>query len=168
MSESRNIEDLYPRAPRYSIEVGDEEVLRFAHMPAGSKTMHTRILNLSESGLAFLSPVLAAPEIDEKIKVQFKAPNTDSIACYARVVRVENHRSYHKDRPPQSFRLVAIQFEQLPSQQRQNLTQGLEEQFRKKRIQYQRQQMLLRFQWLGIHFFDFCKRFIQKLFRRDQ
>ena len=45
MSAERNAEELYPRAPRYVIEVGDNQVVRFAHMPRGSKAMHTRIGN---------------------------------------------------------------------------------------------------------------------------
>jgi len=136
MSANRNVEELYPRAPRYIIEVGDNEIVRFAHMPRGSKTMHTRIINLSESGLAFLVPYLTAPQEGEKIKVEFTAPNTESIACFAKVIRVQVHRTYHSGREPQTFKMVAVEFEELHPKQRQLLSLGLQQQFQKKQAEY--------------------------------
>ncbi len=148
MSEQRNVEELYPRAPRYVIEIGDNEVVRFAMSPRGSKTMHTRIINLSESGMAFLCPYLTAPREGEKIKVEFTAPNTDSIACFANVVRVQIHKTYREDQKPQTFKLVAVEFENLPPKQRQMLSSGLTQQFQKKQAEYQRKQLFLKAQWL--------------------
>ena len=148
MSEQRKVEELYPRAPRYVIEIGDNEVVRFAMSPRGSKAMHTRIINLSESGMAFLCPYLTAPREGEKIKVEFTAPNTDSIACFANVVRVQIHKTYREDQKPQTFKLVAVEFENLPSKQRQMLSSGLTQQFQKKQAEYKRKQWLLKAQWL--------------------
>lgn len=147
MSAERKAEELYPRAPRYVIDFGDNQVVRFAQMPQGSKPMHTRIVNLSESGMAFLVPYMSAPEEGEKIKVEFTAPNTDSIACFALVRRVETHRAYHADREPQTFKLIAVEFEAMHPRQRQLLNQGLTEQFRKKHQEYKRQQLFLKLKW---------------------
>lgn len=148
MSAERKVEELYPRAPRYVIEVGDNEVVRFAHSPRGSKTMHTRIVNLSESGMAFLVPYLTAPLEGERIKVEFTAPNSESIACFARVIRVQVHRTYHAGREPQTFKMVAVEFQSLHPKQREMLSQGLQQQFSKKHQQFKRQQFVLKINWL--------------------
>lgn len=166
MGEQRKLEELYPRAPRYVIEVGDNETLRFAHMPRGSKIMHTRIVNLSESGLAFLVPYLTSPQEGEKIKVEFSAPNSEPIACFAKVVRVEIHKTYHFDHRPQTFKLVAVEFVSLPSQQRQMLASGLNSQFKAKQRQYQREQFLLQIQWFFIHGLQKLGRFVSLLLPR--
>ncbi len=167
MSAERKVEEVYPRAPRYMIEVGDNEVVRFAHMPRGSKAMHTRILNLSESGMAFLVPYLTSPNQGEKIKIEFTAPNTEPIACFAKVVRVEVHRAY-QGRRKQTFKLVAVEFENLHPKQRQMLSQGLTEQFRKKQSEYQRQQFLLKIQWSVISTFTAPANFIKSLLSKKK
>ena len=148
MSAERNIEELYPRAPRYVVELGDNEIVRFAHMPRGSKAMHTRIINLSESGMAFLVPYLTAPQEGEKIKVEFSAPNSESIACFAKVARVQIHRTYHNGQKPQTFKMVAVEFQNLPAQQRKMIADSLNHQFKKKHAEYKRQQIWLKAQWL--------------------
>ena len=147
MTAQRNLEELYPRAPRYQIEVGDHQIVRFAHMPKGSKAMHTRIVDLSESGMAFLVPYLTAPQEGEKIKLEFTAPNTESIACFAKVARVQVHRTYHKSRTPQTFKLVAVEFQELHPKQRKMLASGLRQQLQKKYAQYKRDQIWNRFVW---------------------
>lgn len=147
MTAKRKAEELYPRAPRYVIEVGDNQVVRFAHKPKGSKAMHTRIINISESGMAFLVPYLTAPQEGEHIKVEFTAPNSDSIACFAKVVRVQIHKTYNQHQRPQSFKMVAVEFENLHPRQRKMLSQGLTEQFKKKHANFKRQQLFLKMQW---------------------
>lgn len=147
MSAERKIEELYPRAPRYMIELGDNEIVRFAHMPKGSKPMHTRIINISESGMAFLVPYLTAPQEGDKIKVEFTGPNAESIACFAHVRRVQVHRTYHKSRTPQTFKMVAVEFEGMHAKQREMLSKGIQLQFQKKHAEYKRQQFWLKIQW---------------------
>lgn len=166
MSAERNIEELYPRAPRYVIELGDNEIVRFAHMPRGSKAMHTRIVDLSESGMAFLVPYLTAPQEGEKIKVEFSGPNTDSIACFAKVVRVQIHRTYQKARKPQTFKMVAVEFQDMHPTQRQLLSQGLRLQFKKKQATYQRQQLILKIQWLFLSTLEGLAKLLSRVFPR--
>jgi hypothetical protein len=147
MSQAKKFEDLYPRAPRYVIEVGDHQVVRFAQLPKGSKTMHTRIINLSESGMAFLVPYHTSPEPEEHIKVEFSPPNAQPIACFAKVVRVELHKTYSEDQRPQTFKLVAVEFVQMHPLQRQLLAQGLTEKFRENFEQFKKEQFWLKWKW---------------------
>lgn len=112
--------------------------------------MHTRIINLSESGMAFLVPYLTAPQEGEEIKVEFSAPNTESIACFAKVVRVQVHRTFHNYRKPQTFKMVAVEFKSLHPKQRKMLSDGLQEQMRKKYAQYKRDQAWTKFIWFWI------------------
>jgi hypothetical protein len=147
MSDNRKVEELYPRAPRYVVDFDDNHVLRFAHMPRGSKALYTRIINLSESGMAFLIPYLSAPQLNEKIKLEFTAPNSEPIACFANVVRVQIHKSYSHDQKPQTFKLIAVTFDNIHPKQRQMLASGINQQFKKRQALYKRQQMLLRGKW---------------------
>ena len=147
MTAKRNIEELYPRAPRYVIQISDDHIVRFAHQPKGSRAMHTRIVDLSESGMAFVVPVLSAPKLDEKIKVEFNAPGCDPIACFAKVVRVQHHKSYNSIGQPQVFRLIAVEFQNLYEAQRQQIAQGLTEQFKRQQKSYARKQFFLKVQW---------------------
>ncbi len=163
MAAERNFEELYPRAPRYMVEVGDNDVVRFAHMPKGSKTMHTRIINISESGMAFLVPYLTAPQIDEMIKVQFTAPNAESVACYAKVVRVQVHRTYHKTKKPQTFKMVAVEFENLHPTQRQMLSTGITEQLKKKQAEYRRDQIWTQCVWFFMDLGSKLRQLLAKL-----
>ncbi len=165
MSAQRNVEELYPRAPRYVIEVGDNEVVRFAMAPRGSKTMYTRIINLSESGMAFLVPYLTAPQMAEKIKVEFSAPNTESIACFAKVVRVQVHRTYHSTQKPQTFKLIAVEFESLHPKQRKMLSEGLQLQLKRRYAQYRRDQIWNRFVWFFMDLGQNLTRKTKKLLR---
>ncbi|MEM7645640.1 MAG: PilZ domain-containing protein [Pseudomonadota bacterium] len=147
MSANRKIEDLYPRAPRYMIEVGDNEVVRFVAGPRGSKAMHTRIVDISESGMAFLVPFSSSPNEGDEIKMEFNAPNTASIACFAKVQRVQIHKAFSKRGEVQTFKMVAVEYKNLPPEQRKQLADGLNKQFAKKRLHYQREQMWLKAQW---------------------
>jgi len=151
---TRNLEDLYPRAPRYVIELGDAEVVRFAQLPKGSKTKHTRIVNLSESGMAFLTPSHSAPDEQEVIKIEFTAPNSPPIACFAKVVRVELHKTYSHDQRPQTFKLIAVEYSQIHPLQKQILAQGLSERFRQLQEEYRREQRWLKLQWRLINLWN--------------
>jgi hypothetical protein len=147
MAKARQLEDLFPRAPRYVIEIGDRQVVRFAPMPKGSKPMHTRIVNLSESGMAFLVPTNSAPEAEEQIKVEFTAPNSEPVACFARVVRVEMHRAFVEGERPQTFALVGVEFMNLHPRQREQIANGLDKRFADKHRSYQWSQLWLKLQW---------------------
>ena len=167
MASERKIEDIYPRAPRYVIEFGDQQIVRFAKSPQGSKAMHTRIINLSESGMAFLTPFNSAPNNGEKIKIEFTAPNSEPIACFAKVTRIQIHKTYSHDQKPQSFKMVAVEFENLHAAQRKMLADGLVAQFRKKQSQFRRQQMGLKFKWALYAAFKKTSDLLAKFLKKD-
>jgi hypothetical protein len=160
----RKLEDLYPRAPRYTVELGDNQVVRFAFAPKGSKAMHTPIINVSESGMAFLVPMQSVPSLDEKIKVEFSGPNTDSMACFAKVVRIENHKIIHETQGLQRFKMVAVEFENLHPKQRELLSQGISQRIMNQQKAFLRQQRWLSFQWYLQQTFQRISAFLTKLF----
>ena len=143
-------EKFYPRAPRYILQYKDNTILRFAAYPKGSKKLQTRVINLSESGMAFLLPMLDNPQMDEIIKVEFIVPNFEAVACFAKVIRIENHHIYDKMRNRQEFKLVAVSFVDLPVAQRQMIREGLAHEFERLRKEYTREQYRLKMQYLAI------------------
>lgn len=145
---AEKLEKYQARAPRYVLNFKDNSVLRFAAYSQGNKRMHTKIVNLSESGMAFLLPMLDNPKMDEVIKVQFEAPHGTSIACFAKVVRVDTHRTFDNYHTPQTFKLIAVNFVNLPEKQQDMIRTGLTKEFKKQRRQYQIQQNINRAIWL--------------------
>ena len=162
MGERRKSEDVFPRAPRYSVEVSDHEILRFAQGPSGAKTKHTRIMNLSESGLSFLCPFNWAPDEGEIIKIQFQPPNAESIACFAQVIRIQHHESVDSQGQLQKFKLVAVEYQGLPPAQRQSLSQGLMTQFSQARQQQMKKERLEK----GVQFLKKVKEGFSKMAKR--
>lgn len=145
---AEKVQKYQPRAPRYVLSFKDNTVLRFAAYSQGSKKVHTRIVNLSESGMAFLLPMLDNPKMDEVIKVQFEAPHGSSIACFAKVVRIDTHRVWDNHQSPKTFKLIAVHFINLPVQQQELIRSGLSKEFKKQRRQYQIQQNINKSLWL--------------------
>ncbi len=76
------------RSPRYVIRTGEQQVLRFSRGGSKKKIAKTRILNLSDSGMAFSVDGRAIPHIGEIIKVEFDDGNR--VTRYGRVVRLES------------------------------------------------------------------------------
>lgn len=93
---STTVKKLYPRSPRYTLNIDEKRVLRFSGLPKGSKDFFTEILNLSETGMAFTLPYLDNPKMDEEIKIQFTPPGGKQIACFAKVKRIE-HQNFKDD-----------------------------------------------------------------------
>jgi hypothetical protein len=139
----------YNRSPRYVLQFKDNAIVRFAAAAKGSKRFQTKILNLSETGMAFLLPFLDNPKKGEVIKVEFQVPSSEPIACFARVVRIEQHTLYTNDGRRQKFKLVAVKFKDLPVAQRQYIREGLGEEFEKIRKNHRREQWLFKAQWLS-------------------
>ena len=78
----------------------------------------TKVLNLSESGLAFEIHPDHSPSEGDVLKVEFDVPNQSRIACFATVTRVETAELLHH---------VGLQFRNLPGAYRRLLAQGLSE-----------------------------------------
>lgn len=135
------------RAPRYELKGSDNAVLRFSAYAKGSKKMQTRILNLSETGMAFLLPLFASPKEGETIKVEFQVPAGGVIACFARVMRLELHKTFSANQEPKSFRLVAVTFIDLPVAHRKSLREGLMQKFDEESQRYAKEQFRLKLKW---------------------
>ena len=81
-------EEWVSRSPRYVIKTGEQKVLRFSRGGSKKKIAKTRIVNLSDSGMAFCVDGRAIPHIGEIIKVEFEIGNR--VTRYGRVVRLES------------------------------------------------------------------------------
>lgn len=141
---------IYPRNPRYVLQLHDKKVLRFAPYPRGSRSFYTEIHNLSESGMAFTVPYLDVPNIDETIMVEFTPPGEgmNSIACFGHVKRVQNYTVIEADFFQKNCKLVAVKFSGLQPEQTTALRQALDKEFKKINLSFSRQQLRLRFLWM--------------------
>ncbi len=108
----------FTRSPRYILQTSDERLLRFASMNTRGQSTATKVLNLSESGLAFEIHPDHSPSEGDVLKVEFDVPNQSRIACFATVTRVETEELLH---------LVGLQFRNLPVAYRNLLAHGLKE-----------------------------------------
>lgn len=93
----------------------------------------TLLLNLSESGVAFLASSHTPLEVGERIKVEIPVPGEDQIAWWARVVRIEEYspRSWFRrdDFTEPTHLLVGLRFEALPEAHTRRIRKGLERSF---------------------------------------
>jgi|GEM_PF-4416215 len=147
---AEKLENYEARAPRYVLNFSDNTILRFSSAAKGSKKFQTRVVNLSETGMAFLLPALDNPHDDETIKVEFQVPNRTAMACFAKVIRIENHQTFNKFGQRQTFKLVAVTFVDLPVAQTQMIREGLLEEFEKLNKKYLKEQFQLKLQWLAL------------------
>ena len=76
------------RSPRYVVNTGEQKVLRFSRGGSRKKIAKTRILNISDTGMAFWVDGRAIPHIGEIIKVEFEVDGR--VTRYGRVVRLES------------------------------------------------------------------------------
>lgn len=82
------------RAPRYVLRPGDSEVVRFMVKGRGSEqSFKTAMSDISSSGMAFTIASFKAPRIGDSVALEFKVPNARQIACYGKVVRIEEVKS---------------------------------------------------------------------------
>lgn len=137
-----------PRAPRYTLGPDDNQSFRFALNSNSQNSYSTRFVNVSESGLAFITSKDSSPHVGELIKVEFPVPGSEQVAWFARVVRVEiisggpwwKAADYEEDNLEI---LVAIRFINLPQGHKQAIRQGLETRYfeiqkEKRKLQAQR------------------------------
>lgn len=121
-----------PRAPRYVLRTQDRQVMRFClsteHVPSAIE--QTILLNLSETGAAFLVDPSVEMKIGDHIKVEVPIPSGDQIAWWGHVVRIEEYESgwFNSRMSVQTDDklLVAIRFEQLPEPHSRAIRKGVE------------------------------------------
>lgn len=110
-------EDRVSRSPRYLVPTGEDTVLRFSRGGSRKKIAKTKIINLSDSGMAFYVDGRAIPHLGEILKVEFELDGR--VVRYGRVVRLE---SPNEDGPAHDIQ-VAIEFlnEKAPEKERLGL-----------------------------------------------
>ena len=137
MESSSSVRPFIPRAPRYVLRPQDRHVMRFSlentSGPGGIE--QTILINLSETGIAFLVNPGKEPRLGERIKVEIPVPSGDQIAWWARVVRTSEFEprgwlTFGRDRFQDDHKiLVALAFEPLPEGHSRAIRKGLNASF---------------------------------------
>lgn len=124
-----------PRAARYTLRPGDRTSMRFSlvreHGTGTGGTEETILLNLSETGAAFLVGPGQEPSVGVKIKVEIPIPHGDQMAWYGRVVRVQEYQTskWTLRKTPSLVQrkiLIGLRFEKLPPGHSRALQKGIE------------------------------------------
>lgn len=144
-----------PRAPRYVLRTPDRNIMRFglSSLRGSAHIEHTTLVNLSETGAAFITDTSADISIGDNIKVEIPIPNGDQIAWFARVVRIEaiEERSWLQTRDSNARRdqvVVALKFEDLPEPHTRAIRKGIERSFLKALHDQQVRRVLYYKAWL--------------------
>lgn len=124
------------RAPRYVLTSDDNHFFRFANKNDTNSSFETVFVNLSETGLAFLTHKAAAPKIGAQIKMEIPLGKDEKIAWWGTVMRIEpidtdkwwlNNNSFTID----NSILIGIRFESLPEQHKTKIHSYIKEKFKK-------------------------------------
>lgn len=125
-----------PRAPRYVLRPQDKNVMRFSleTTHGNAHAEQTILLNLSETGLAFVTDSRKKFDLGDLIKVEIPIPSGEQLAWWAKVVRVQEYepRSWFARRDSSydgSRTLVGLRFEQLPEGHSRAIRKGIEKSF---------------------------------------
>lgn len=144
-----------PRAPRYVLRAPDRNVMRFglASLRGPAHIEHTTLVNLSETGAAFITDDTSDIKIGDTIKVEIPIPNGDQIAWFARVVRIEEYeeRSWLQIRDAEVRRdqvIIGLKFDALPEPHTRAIRKGIERSFLKAVHDQQLRRMLYYKTWL--------------------
>jgi hypothetical protein len=143
---NRVLKKFVSRAPRYVLRPEDKHLVRYSRdRGVGPTHVHqTKLVNLSETGLAILIDASGAPRVGERMKVELPVPNAEQIAWFALVVRVEIQESswFSRNEFEDEKVLVALRFESLPPGHRAMIRSGLEDRFQDELRERRRKQAL--------------------------
>lgn len=139
---ARRLRPYIKRAPRYVLNANDNRFMRFARESVFNRTYTTEIVNLSETGMAFVVDRSLVPDLGEQMKIEFTPPNQEQIAWFARVVRIELPEDISGWKIQSREARVALQFENLPPAHLQAIRHGLREQF--ERLAFERKMQTYR------------------------
>lgn len=133
---AERIRRFVPRAFRYVLRPQDKNAMRFSlNDPHGPSAINqTLLVNLSESGVAFLVSPDTRVQMHERMKVEIPVPGGEQIAWWGTVVRLQEYepRAWMFGGDP--FRddpkiLVAVRFDDLPEGHTRAIRKGLEQSF---------------------------------------
>jgi len=120
------------RAPRYVLRGSDNKILRYSVEGEHHTPIHTTtFVNVSLTGIAFITHKQSAPKEGDVIKLEFPVPGGDQIAWWGIVVRIEQYRPRRGWHLKSDFEIeddvyVAVKFESLPEGHRHIITHGLQ------------------------------------------
>lgn len=107
----------HARSPRYILDTLDNNLVRYSGAERLSWEEKTELKNVSLTGLSFTSAKDLSPQLGEIIKIQFQVPQSETMACYAVVIRIQAIEGGVNE--------IAVHFYKLDRLQRINLVQGL-------------------------------------------
>lgn len=132
------IRKFIPRAPRYVLRPSDRNLMRFglASLKGPAHIERTILVNLSETGAAFVTDASNDLKIGDSIKVEIPIPSGDQIAWFARVVRIQEYddRSWFSRRNSESDPeqiVIGLKFDELPEPHSRAIRKGIEQSFLK-------------------------------------
>src|ERR1035437_2342386 len=151
----QKIHKFVPRAPRYVLRPTDRNTMRFSleHTLGEGGIEQTILINLSESGAAFLVSAGADPRVGERIKVEVPIPGGEQFAWWGKVVRTSvyepNRWSFKNDRfAGEDKILIALKFDELPESGAKAIRLGLKNSY----MQAMRDQQFLTWQYYKNNF----------------
>ena len=113
----------HARAPRYILDTQDDSLIRLSGAEQLAWEESTELRDVSLTGLSFTAPQDLSPQIGEVIKIQFTAPGSQQMACYAIVTRIEKLNIMDNN--------IGVHFYKLDRTQRLNIVQGLAEKIKR-------------------------------------
>lgn len=133
---AERIRKFVPRAFRYVLRPQDRNVMRFSleHTTGSAHIEQTFLINLSESGVAFLVDPGNGLHLNERIKVEIPVPSGEKIAWWGRVVRLQEYEPrawfFGRDRFREEKKiLVGVTFDDLPDGHTRAIRKGIEQSF---------------------------------------
>jgi hypothetical protein len=116
--------------PRYRFSDKDKEIIRFINARE-ARIMSTVIIDISETGVGFLTALKNAPRIGEIIKMDFSPLGSMRMACQGKVIHMETPPPNSGwSRYPGTVK-VGVEFYDMPLGHRQMLHNILKEAFAK-------------------------------------
>ncbi len=139
------IRKFVPRAPRYVLQPRDNRVLRYGSEKDQHTPHKTNVVDLSETGLAYLVDRECAPQIGDMIRLEFTIPHQNTVSWWGRVTRITEydpapyqvaHRN--EDGSAADEVLIGVEFHNVDENQRLKIREGLAE--RLQQLDQQRRQ----------------------------
>lgn len=156
MSESAK--RFVPRAARYVLRPQDRNIMRFGleDNVSGTHVRQTLLVNLSETGAAFITDSVRGISLGERIMVEIPVPQGDQIAWWGTVIRMQEYLPKRWFGKKDSFfdepkMLVAIRFDRLPEGHTRAIRKGIETSFLQA-LREQRHRTWLYYQTLAIKY----------------
>jgi hypothetical protein len=133
------VRNFISRSARYTLRPQDKNIMRFSLETSGGgkgAIQETIMLNLSQTGAAFMVDAATAPNMGDRIMVEIPVPSGEQVAWWAIVMRLEEYVPKRRFSQRDEFfedrkMIVGLRFESLPDQHSKILRKGIEDSFLK-------------------------------------